>query len=350
MKTQSFIPSYNGKPIDYSLDPYILTGKQARFIETTLTKILKEVEAFTSKAVKSKKILKQLGLPLNLDPKPTKLGLHIPFARFDFTFDPTTNELQLFELNTDGTSAWNVMEWLGEKAQIPEVENPNFELSRRLFEGLKKHQPKAKNILLVDFDDLMTSSEQTDLCQQWGISKKSPTDHDWAQYTDALIYRRAVSWTLRERKKDCAQFLKMWAQKKLQVVGGWSSDVGMSKAWPIFLQNKLFPESHFLTSEIKKMLLKEKDQWILKPMLGHSGRSLIRGIDVGGEVWKQTLQKSKNIIAQRLVELPQKNGSRVELGLFFINGKPAGYMCRSGHQGAITDTSADLMRPVQIKK
>src|ERR1700721_363994 len=108
------VPQYGGCPIAYSKNPVELTRAQATYIEKTLTDLLKEVEDFTSKALKDKSLLKLLNVPENLDPTPTPLGLHIPFARMDFLFDG--EKIHGLELNTDGTSGFNVVEWLGEQA------------------------------------------------------------------------------------------------------------------------------------------------------------------------------------------------------------------------------------------
>src|SRR4051812_28144248 len=100
------VPQYNGRPIAVSQNPVTLTRDQADYIEQTFTNLLKDVEDFTSRALKDRGLLKEINIPEDLDSTPTPLGLHIPFARFDFLFDG--KEVHGLELNTDGTSGFNI--------------------------------------------------------------------------------------------------------------------------------------------------------------------------------------------------------------------------------------------------
>ncbi|MBK9294055.1 MAG: glutathionylspermidine synthase family protein [Oligoflexia bacterium] len=337
-------PIYNGQPIPFSLKPIEIPRQVYSSIETSLTDILKQVESFTQKAVKDKKILRSLGLPDVIDGTPSPLGIHIPFARFDFILNEN-NEPVIIELNTDGTSGWNVVEWVCMQAKIKDTENPNLNLSQRLFEGLKAHSPNTKEIYLIDFNDVMTSWEQDDLCQRWEIKKAEPDQRTWNE--GALIYRRAVSWQLR-KKAMSSPFVKDWSEKKITVVGGWSSDVGMSKAWPVHLNLKQVAETKFVDNTTEKQLRAEKDLWVVKHKFGHSGRGVTRGCDVDDKSWSELLKNQNEIVVQRRVHLSTIDDERVEYGMFFINGKASGLMVRSGHKGIITDTSADLARPSRI--
>jgi hypothetical protein len=107
MKNQDQIPLYAGSPIAYSLKPVTLGKDSYNLIQSSLTKLLKQVEDFSTQvlAKKDKKVYEVLGIPFDLDPTPTPLGLHIPFARFDFVLDEG-GKIQVLELNTDGTSSW----------------------------------------------------------------------------------------------------------------------------------------------------------------------------------------------------------------------------------------------------
>lgn len=337
-------PLYNGQPIPFSLKPVEISKTVYTSIETSLTEALKQVEAFTTKALKDKKLLKQLGLPDLVDATPTPLGLHIPFARFDFVLDAENNP-HILELNTDGTSGWNVMEWLCSQAQIKDVENPNFNLSQRLFDGLKAHNPQATEIFIIDFHDVMTSWEQKDLAKRWNVKIAEPDQRLWSE--GALIYRRAVSWTLREKALD-SPFVQDWKNHKIKVVGGWSSDVGMSKAWPAFLNLKEVVETKLIDQTNERLLKEEKDLWVAKRKFSHSGRGVIRGCDVDDKTWAETLRNQQDFVVQKKISLSRVDNERVEYGMYFINGKASGMLVRSGHSGVITDSSADLMRPIKV--
>src|SRR5690606_5175217 len=110
--------------------------------------------------------------------------------------------------------------------------NPNFRLSERLLEALLAHKPEASEVVLLDFPEELTHAEQLQLLSLWKDKKKSyfapPNTRAWTE--KSLIYRRAVSWQLRSRQQDAKPFLDDWSSGKITVIGGWSSDVGMSKA------------------------------------------------------------------------------------------------------------------------
>jgi glutathionylspermidine synthase len=148
-------------------------------------------------------------------------------------------------------------------------------------------------------------------------------------------------------------FLSDWKSKKITVVGGWSSDIGMSKAWPTLMASDLLPETLPVDNSTVKRLREEQAQWVLKSVFSHSGRGVMRGCDVNQDEWVLKLkaaQDNHSLIAQKLVKFGSSNErERTEWGLFFINGQAAGLMARTGHAGVITDSSADLMRPVLIK-
>jgi hypothetical protein len=354
-KSPSEIPLYGGKPVSYSLDPVVLKRGDAKLIENSLSDLLKEIERFTARALSDNSILSQLGLPVNLDPRPSPLGMHIPFARFDLLFD--AGKIHVLELNTDGTSGYNIAEWLGGQAAVPAGENPNHRLSMRLLEGLRAHAPKASEIVLMDFPDIETSWEQEDLIRKWSqvipARMGNPLIKSWSE--GALIYRRVLSWQLRSQPDRAKAFLSDWAGDKITVVGGWSSDVGMSKAWPAFINPDVCPETRLLDDGFIKKIKTEKDRWVLKGALSFSGRAVIRGIDLPQARWEaslaQVLTETKSgrpWVAQKKISLPLYEGKPLELGLYMLNGKPAGYLARWGHSDAITESSTEVLRPVRI--
>jgi hypothetical protein len=355
--TPKSVPIYGGKSIPYSTKAVALRRSDALLIETSLSGILKQVEDFTTHALKDRRILPHLGLPQDLDASPTPLGLHIPFARFDFLWDGTN--LNVLELNTDGTSGYNTTEWVAEAAGLKPEENPNYGLSLRVLDALLAHQPKATDVALVDFPLLNTSWEQDDLIERWktrmpACHRADPATKSWKD--GALIYRRVMSWQLRSQAARAKALLADWKAKKITVVGGWSSDVGMSKAWPAFVKPKNCPETMLFNMAQVKRMQAEKDKWIVKGVLSFAGQSVIRGVDLPEDRWHKCLlqaltetEAGRPWIAQRRIELPIYEEKPLELGLYFLNGKPSGYMCRWGHSNEIlSDTSKEVFRPVQL--
>jgi len=355
IKSPRSVPQYDGRPIVYSADPILIKESEARFIETTLTQLLKQIEDFTKTALRDKQILHDLGVPTDLDPSPTPLGLHIPFARFDFLFDG--KNINVLELNTDGTSGYNVSEWVADEADLKEAENPNFKLSQRVLQALLEHSPKAPEVFLMDFPEIGTSWEEHDLVKRWKPHINShlanPAQRTWKK--GALIYRRALSWQLRAHPEKAKVFLEDWKAGDVTVVGGWSSDVGMSKAWPAFLKSKHVPETILLEDSVRARLNDEKDKWVLKGALSYSGQSVLRGLDVPQNRWQSSVdqvlretEQGRPWIAQQFVQVPKVDGEPLELGLYFLNGKPSGYMGRWGHTQAISETSSEILRPIKI--
>jgi hypothetical protein len=248
------------------------------------------------------------------------------------------------------------MEWLGDQACLPTAQNPNEDLSLRLLEALLEHKPEASQVCLVDFANVETAWEQLDLVRRWSPKVKAvradPSLRLWEK--GSLIYRRALSWQLRAKKQMAEPFLSDWQNGFLTVVGGWSSDVGMNKAWPALLDSPLFPETRIIESDVS-FLKKNKDDWILKAALSHSGHAIIRGIELAQERWISSVDnvcseslRGRRWVAQRRVPIPEVEGKPCEFGLFFLNGRPSGYMCRWGHSSAITESSNEVFRPVRL--
>lgn len=346
------VPLYDGAPISYSKDPVVLSQKDAQKIEASLEGLLKDVETFTSQALQKSEVLQGLGLPPDLDPTPTPLGLHIPFCRFDFLYDK--GNLEVLELNTDGTSGFNIMEWLGSVSGIKKEEDPNHGLSQRLLAAIKAHTQSESQIHLLDFEDVKTRWEQKNLIENWGEGRlATPRVRTWKP--NDIIYRRALSWQLRAKKEEVKVFLEDWSQKKINVVGTWTSDIGMSKAWPVFLKSELVPETLLVDDREVDRLKKEKDDWVIKGALSYSGKSVVRGKDWSQTRWEIALDQAKSEsaykrpwIAQRAQKIPLYEGRPLELGLYLLNGKSAGYMARWGHNDVISDTSKEVLRPIKI--
>ncbi len=348
-------PQYAGKAVSYSLDPVCLEKSEVEFIEDTLTDVLKKVENFTTEAFKDNSILAQLGLPVNLQSIPTPLGLHIPFARFDILYEK--NSLKILELNTDGTSGFNIVEWLGGAAQIKTDEDPNFNLSGRLLEALLAHKPDAKEIFLVDYPDIGTHWEQIDLLKRWKGRIPShfadPKHRTWKP--GSLFYRRILSWQLRAQPQLAQPFIGDWEEGKIHVIGGWSSDIGMSKVWPTFLNLKYTAKTLSLTKTLAKKITEEKDHWVLKGALSYSGKAVIKGNELQQNRWQAAVEQKvtetengRPWIVQELLPLPLYKGKPLELGVYFLNGKPSGYMCRWGHNEILNDFSNEILRPLRI--
>jgi glutathionylspermidine synthase len=348
-------PLFNGSVIDYDTTPVTLKKADSQKIETSFTDLLKKIEDFTTQSLKDVALLKRLGVEWDFGLSPTAFGLHMPFARFDFAFDKN-NQPKIFELNTDGTSGWNVAEWVNDKASqegfIATKNNPNFKLSERLLEGILKHAPKTSKLILLDFSGGSTEWEQADLLQRWNqmgnktVIRKSPLEEDWEE--GALVYRRAVSWELKKYFNKCGKFIEAWKKNKITVVGSFSSDVGMSKIWPAFVSSPLVAETHLLNDETIKKVRDNKDEWILKKAFSLAGRGVLSGTTSDLKQWKEAVSSGSYEIAQRRVEMCDETQGKLELGLYFINAKPAGYLCRKGHTGMITETSNDVTTALQI--
>lgn len=350
-------PQYAGSDLRVSLRPIDIKKSDAQKIETHLTQLLSEVENFSRMALGDPKLLRALGVPEAMDPTPTPLGLHIPFARFDFVFDG--ENIQVLELNTDGTSGFNICQWLSDNARLKPEENPCHQITSRLYQAISAHKPDAKLVCLLDFDNVTTSWEQKDLVRRWEsyghtVKRVSPDKREWVD--GALIYRRALSWELRQNSHKAAPFLDDWANEKVTVVGGWSSDIGMSKVWPALFGSKYCAPTYEVTEDRVREWQNEKDNWVLKLAFDYSGHGVVRGVDLGQSAWQESLAKAlaetqngKPWVAQKFTKIPLYEGKPLELGCFFLNGNPAGFMARWGHENEkIDEHSKEVQRPVRF--
>lgn len=345
-------PQYDGKPLEISLNPIGLKKSDYKFIQTKLENLLRDLEKFAQKSASDPETLKTLGLPSGVDYSPTPLGIHIPFCRFDCLWDG--RKLSVLELNTDGTSGYNIVEWLGEKAGLKSDEDPNRDLSIRLLNALREHAPKAPEALVADFPDVKTKWEQEDLVKRWNkvfpSRLISVSGVGWKK--GDVVLRRALGWELRAKKDQCRMFLDAWTKGEITVVGGFSSDIGMSKVWPTFVNSEVLPKTLLVGSE--KVI--DKNRWVLKMALSYSGRGVYRGDQLREDHWDSLLEKAisetksqRPWVLQERMNLPQYEGRNLELGFYFLNGKMSGVMARWGHSGEINESSVEILRPVKLE-
>ncbi|MCC6276466.1 MAG: hypothetical protein IT289_00975 [Oligoflexia bacterium] len=350
----SEVPMFGGKPLAVDLNPITLPKVSVLKVAEFLEKLLRDVEQLTQDLDTNRGELIRLGLPVNLDLTPTPLGLHIPFARFDCLFDGTN--VQVLELNTDGTSGFNVNEWLATAAQLSAQENPNHDLSERLFRGLKEHRPNATAVTIADWSEVKTSWEQQDLVRRWSTKiptrRMDPSYSDWSK--EDLVYRRVLSWQLRAESDRCRAFLDAWKESKITVIGGWSSDVGMSKAWPALTKSQGVVKTWFI-DEKASVAKDSREEWVLKAVLSYSGQGVFRGRDLRQDHWESLLSKAQHEhnqgrpwVLQKHAAIPLLDGKPWELGMYMINGKWAGTMARWGHSGSLSETSQEVLRPIKL--
>jgi hypothetical protein len=212
--------------------------------------------------------------------------------------------------------------------------------------------------VILDWTDINTSWEQLDLVKKWSLKKQTrrldPGSNSWKP--KSLVYRRVLSWQLRAQKERVRKFLGDWNKKEITVVGGWSSDVGMSKGWPAILKPDLCPQTFFIDEiEKHKVIGGNKDGWVIKGVLSFSGQAVFRGKDYSVEQWNALVEKSlmetksgRAWIVQELLEVPLYDGQPLELGIYMLNGKFAGTMARWGSSQVISDTSTEKIRPVEL--
>ena len=313
----------------------------------------------------------------------------IPICRIDLFYNEENKDFYFCEFNTDGTAAMNENQRLNALLSMHHI----FKQDKRNYEYMELVQswvneflkiasqadmPKHPMIAIVDFldhaylNELYVFQEEFKKagCQCEVLDVKDlvyKEGHLYSKYTNRaidLIYRRAVTSDLFERKEQAKDFFQAVENQAVCLVGSFQTEIVHHKDIMKLLFHPLLqayftneecqfiqkhcPQTFDWNSELK-LDLSNKEQWILKPKDSFGAKGVFAGIDLDEKNWLKILKdtKDKDYIIQRYIK-PYKTWN-IDLarhddfqefinmtGLYVFNGKFYGVYSRLSDSGIIS--------------
>lgn len=320
----------------------------------------------------------------------------LPVCRVDIFYNEETGEFHFCELNTDGSSSMNedrelcvaFQKTLLYQELSKEYEVRGFELFDSLVEAFLEnyktypYHVEQPNVAIVDFLELGCSMEEFNQFrlsfEKHGCKAVVCDVRELTLVNDKLctkdgmvvdlIYRRAVTSDVCDRKEQVADFLEAVRTAKVCCMGSFCTQVVHDKSLFYILRHDMtkeilseeenaFVKAHIpyteeLTDSVidKTDILSEKEKWIIKPKNSYGARGIFAGVSCTREEWEKAIQenKNKNYIMQRFImpyqsyniDFHKKNDTLKKYsnltGLYVYNGKFAGVYSRQSNKEIIS--------------
>lgn len=333
----------------------------------------------------------------------------LPVSRIDIFFNEETGDFKFCEINTDGTSAMNEDRELNiaikKTYAFGEFQKKydlgSFELFDsfvqefiKVYDGYKFKTEKP-NVAIADFLELGTTNEfeQFRLAfERAGIKAEVCEIKDFVYKNNALysksgmkidaIYRRAVTCDIMKNMSVIPDFIKAIETHCVCLVGPISTQVAHSKVLFAVLSDEKnltyltneekafvaahFPKTYHLTSDNDLFevndVLKNKDNWIIKPVDSYGSKGVFAGVEGDNDKWETHIKQSmdKDYILQEFCkpyetqnidfakENPQFEKYSNLSGLFVYNNKFKGVYSRVSKTEIISTQYSEIALPTVI--
>ena len=351
----------------------------------------------------------------NYDKDLENLILHYPgydmpvvIGRYDIFYNGK-EDFVFCEFNTDGSSAMNEEEEVSSRllktkgmrdfSERYNLELSGFELFYSLIDTLTSlyreiRGEKKPNVAILDFIDKGTS-EEFEVFKEKFIEKGynceilDPRDLKYENgklvkdgYVIDLVYRRAVTSDLMERKDEIKDFLKAYMDNAFVMFGSFRSQLMHSKL--IFKILRIEDTKNILTDEENKFIEKHipfteelnekkdyeevinnKDKYILKPNDGYASHGVFVGRDFTDEEFEKKVRNIKegtyiyqayyDVTPTPFVVFDEDKNLKVldythVLGLFIYGEKFSGMYSRIGRESIVSGAGDYFMSPNIIVK
>lgn len=320
----------------------------------------------------------------------------LPVCRVDIFYNEADGSFHFCELNTDGSSSMNEDRELCiafQKTLLYEELNKKYEVKGfELFDSLvdaflenyKTYPYHVENptTAIVDFLELGCSMEEFNQFrasfEKRGCKaivcdiRKLHLENDRLCTEDGteidLIYRRAVTSDICDRKEQVKDFLDAVLHYKVCCMGGFCTQAVHDKSLFYILRHDMTKqiltneENEFVAAHIpyteeltdlaidKTDILSDKGKWIIKPKNSYGARGIFAGVSCTQEEWEAAISenKNKNYIMQRFIMPYQtynidfhKDNAVLRkysnlTGLYVYNGKFAGVYSRQSEKEIIS--------------
>lgn len=326
----------------------------------------------------------------------------LPIARLDVFFDEEDFSFKFCEFNADGASAMNEDREISTAISrsdaflefCKEYKVQNFEFFDswvREFADIYANYNKAVASPRIVITDFMENVSPNEFIEFQKAFKKAGYDTEILdirklEYSNGAlktpdgkkidtIYRRAVTCDIMAKKDEVKPFLQAARDNAVCIIGHFRTQIIHNKAVFKILRQ---PETlEFLTQDERDYVLrhipeteplesgsfdladvlKNKENWLIKPLDLYGSRGVYAGIDMDAEAWKKAVTQAINTgyLLQRFCppfkspNLDFTQNPRPEFkmynnltGLFVYNGKLQGIYSRAGLKGIISPFAQGL--------
>lgn len=386
---------YKGKPIPFLYMPRFLDAhdvKTFRYaVDGMMTICQKVIKLYKS----TPEVRKLFGFDARLEAlilKENPYSTYVPMARFDiFYYEPGV--FKFCELNTDGTSAMNEDRELAAvfaKGSLldqvsKDIELNSFDLFDTWVHEVKSIYLESKGkktkpmVAIVDFFDKASSIEFEVFKERFLLNGMDCVIADARDltYSDGLyfkqqkidiVYRRLVTKDMMDRIDQIPAFEKACLDDQTLVIGNIQSQVVHTKKFFQLLHDDRLRE-HLTSEDLKfidayvpvtesikqvqyrlEQFVKDKNQWLIKPLDYYASIGVYAGQDYTEDEWRQLLMTHQDLpyLIQSYCNPPVfenidcVNGILVKesykhiTGLFVYNGKFYGVYSRAGRRPIIS--------------
>lgn len=400
---------YKGEPVPFLYHPMFFSENDI----SNFQKISKTIMSIGNKVIKeylhNEKYRKKFGF----DPLLEELILidhgykvFVPIGRYDIFYNG--HDFKFCELNTDGSSAMNEDNTIARillKSEVLKDFKKNYDIN--YFECIEKwvdecieiyneydNSKKKPTIAIVDFIESATTYEfiefkkafekkgyKTFICDIKELTYKDGLLFYQDNIID-LVYRRAVTKEIIDRKDEVSDFINAYREQKVCVVGPFKSQILHNKIIFKILheedtlallsdEEKLFVKKHIPYTgsfsgdeKIFNEVLNNKDKYIIKPLDLYGSRGVYTGLDFDKKAWEEKLKECFNndYIYQEYVNPFERDFVEYEndrfnvssfkclIGLFIYNENFAGIYTRIGKNSIISGLHSYYTVPNMVIK
>ena len=320
----------------------------------------------------------------------------LPVCRVDIFYNEADGSFYFCELNTDGSSSMNEDRELCiafEKTLLYKELSKQFEVKGfELFDSLAKEFLKnyktypycveKPNVAVVDFLELGCSMEEFKqfaaaferqgcvavVCDIRDLQLKEDGLYTRDGMHIDLIYRRAVTSDICDRKEQVKDFMEAVLSHKVCCMGSFCTQVVHDKSLFYILRHPMtkqilsedendFVAEHIpYTEELRDDtirefgILEEKEKWIIKPKNSYGARGIFAGVSCTQKQWEEAVNENKNAnyVMQQFImpyqtyniDFHKENDALRKYsnltGLYVYNGKFAGVYSRQSNKEIIS--------------
>lgn len=383
---------YHGRVVKTLCIPKLFTEEQverirhiAEFTHRILVKTIRQYKkdlAFREKFLFSPEMENLILLDSGIDSE-------LPVARIDIFLNEDTGDFKFCEINTDGTSAMNedrelncalaktfAFQKFKEKytAGSFELFDSFVEEFVRIYNSYKKKRENFQ-VAVVDFLDMGTTFEfeqfrqaferrgiRAEVCEIRNLKYENGSLYSETGMRIDAVYRRAVTCDIMEHLAEIQPFINAVKDCSVCLVGPVGTQIAHSKILFAVLSDpenlqyltqeeqqfvqRHFPETYLFSSDSKLFsvdeVLRNKDNWILKPVDSYGSKGVFAGVEGNDEQWKRRVNEcmDKDYILQKFCKPfetdnvdfseahPQFRPYSNLTGLFVYNGKFKGVYSR----------------------
>lgn len=394
-KVKNSNAKYKGKPIPFLYQPMFVTEEDIETFNRIGKTLISIANKVTKKYLESPEYRKKFKYPklledlILVDPG---YDINIPIGRFDL-FYGGEDRFKFIEVNTDGTSGMNEdnifsnilletksMEIMKEKYNISyfELINSWVDESLKIYSEFNKKVDKP-NIAIVDFTETGITAEfetfkNAYIAKGYNAVIADPRD---LRYKDGklyyenmridLIYRRIVTVEFIEKAEEISDLIEAYKDGVVCVIGSLRSQIMHNKIIFKILHDK--ETLSFLSEEERQLVknhipiteefggderifekvLKNKDQYIIKPIDSFASQGVNAGRDFSYEKWEEVLTKcwNKDYLFQEFIDpytrpfVQFEDGElkvrdfKLNIGVYMYNGRFAGVYTRISRENII---------------